>query len=1715
MFNEQEYANANPDLPVSWTDEEFQNHFNAYGFGEGRDVYWSATDYIALNTDLAAMTDAEAFSHWVTYGKGEGRAPWFQADEYIAANGDLASMTDAQALSHWTVYGMDEGRIQGFDSAGYLELNDDVPQTWTFAEALNHYYQYGQDEDRAFDAYVDEAEGVSLSIDDVTVTEGDSGTTTAQFTVTLSTAPGTDETVTVDYATADGTATTADTDYTAASGTLTFVEGETSKTIDVSVSGDTTVESDETFTVTLSDVTGTVGDITVTILDASGAGTITTDDLAVDTYTLTTDASSVTEGDSIVFTVTAVDVNGNAASVTAATVLKYQVAGVEVAGGTADPLTDLGIVNGTVTILEGESTGTITLTPSDDGVTEGYEGFNVSLLDDDFAVITTSSNVVIEDVANAGQSFVLTTGIDALVDFTGGAGNDTFTGGINAPGGLASLSTFTALDSIDGGGGDDVLNLGAITAVAELPSVTVANIETMNIAAALGFVGDVSSGYTGLTAVNVTQAGGAVDITAASTTDVDIAGVVHGTATVAVTGGKDVTVAHKLDSAGDAIAVDGAVDVTVTATDVLNAAGLTIGGTTEENTGAITVTSSGAEIVAATANLTMDAIAVTGGSTVSVTQNATSDMGTATTDTSANTITGGAITVTGGADSTTTAVTVIQDEEVDAVNADPAVTGVQETIIVTFGAMTSGETMIVNGLTFTAAKDLTAAQVAAAFAGMSNDDNQDDGGITDNGVYTDKSDTADWTSGAATDGATTSTVTFTEVTAGTGAALALGGTATTAATQAAGTTGVTAVTAVTGVLGVVNGAVVIDDDGTTAAITTIAVDGYGAGATLGGGGSLDALTTLSLANSDSGAVTLTSTSATLGLTVNDVDGDVNLSGSVTTLNLVTDTTASLFTGMAATALTNLNVSGDALVTTTDNLGALTTVTVAGSAGLTLAAANSATLTSIDASTTSGDVTASIDATAATYSGGSGVDTVTTTAVAPTKAITLGAGDDSVTLFTGTTAMGTAGTIDGGADTDTLSMVAADAVTASASTTFAGVVTNFERLTLTSATGAQTVDVTKLGNYNYVTSAIRTGVADILTIDELVSGGTVALTVAPTGADTTGSVTVNVTDAGEAGNTTDSLTLALSAAGALAAGRVVAADVETITISTTDTTTDVVAGTNAQTLTLVATAAETISISGNTDFTLTNTGNIAVTSINAGTMTGDLTVTAAGTIASTITGGSGDDTLTASPSAASASVAQVSTITYTDGAGNAAFATGDTITATVGGVVFSQVFDTNLDTTLDALAVKIQDAGGDSVTYTTDDDATAGVITITAAVAGTAFTADGGFTQAAASSITSVYAAGAVTEGTESNVVTFGELTAGQTLTIAGLTLTETDGGGMTDAEVAAAWESAVAGATPADPAKGTFGGTLDDWSMSTLTGVTAVATSAFANSNVTDLSLAGTGSGASSLVKTDGINDIDTLTLIEAVAITVGDTITATVTNGVSTYTTTAVAFNTNLDTTYDDLATAITALNGGASFTASNTTGVISVTDAVAGAAAAGSPITAISTSVVVDQVRTVTDVVAITTANVSTTPTADTLIGGAGDDTLVAGDLATLTGGAGNDTFDMTTVTASVNAYSTVTDFTSGDIIETTAAAFDSTGITLADTAVFLDYANTAITNTDAGDVTWFVFGTNTYVVDNNSNDATGFVNTSDTIIALTGVFDLGTDASFNTTLGTIELA
>jgi len=113
----------------------------------------------------------------------------------------------------------------------------------------------------------------TLAINDVSVNEGNSGTTDAVFTVSLTGASV--GTATVNYQTGDGTATGGD-DYVANSGTLTFSGATTTQTITVAINGDVNDEAqDETFFVNLSNPTN------ATIADAQGQGTIVNDDAPV------------------------------------------------------------------------------------------------------------------------------------------------------------------------------------------------------------------------------------------------------------------------------------------------------------------------------------------------------------------------------------------------------------------------------------------------------------------------------------------------------------------------------------------------------------------------------------------------------------------------------------------------------------------------------------------------------------------------------------------------------------------------------------------------------------------------------------------------------------------------------------------------------------------------------------------------------------------------------------------------------------------------------------------------------------------------------------------------------------------------------------------------------------------------------------------------------------------------------------------------------------------------------------------------------------------------------------------------------------------------------------------------------------------------------------------------------------------------------------------
>jgi len=811
-------------------------------------------------------------------------------------------------------------------------------------------------------------------------------------------------------------------------------------------------------------------------------------------------------------------------------------------------------------------------------------------------------------------STVAATSVNSVANATGSAAQAAAQNAVYDVSGVTGLTNFT-VSSI---GGDNI-NAGAttnvtLTDVASNSTETVAggnNVTVTNSGTAGAIVVD---GAAGTTTVNQNTAG---NVTVGGTTAPSGAIVVNDTA----------------QGAG-VIAVDGGTNVSVTTASTGTTGTITIGNTTKP-TGTVTV----AESLSGSAGSSFSAgtVTVKGGTTVTVNNTATEAVR-ATTGGN-GTITEANVVVNGG--SSTTAVTVNQTATVAAVGTVVAVAGATETVSEKFVALTTGQTLIVGGLTFTAgAAGTTAAQTAAAFANLATGATQGNSVLgTYTGTFT------GWNTGAAT-GTNSDTVVFTSSTANSvQAAPVFTGTGT-APTATVTVTGAAATSATAGVGGVTAGTFTVVDSKYVAAgtntINSVTANGYATGSAI----SSDALTKLSLANAKDAAVVVNNRTATsLDLTVSGLSATT--AGVASTLNLdnaaVKYTNLAVHTGSTANSTVNVTAAGvqgltidgsKAINLTGSTFTALKTVTVSGAAGVTAATAfTGASVTDVNASATSGAVSATVNATTTTYEGGSGVDTITLANSTVSKAISLGAGNDTIVLAGGTTSLGAV--IDGGAGTDTLSMAAGDAVTASLNSAFSTKAINFEVLKLTGGAGAQLVHVDTLGSYNSVSTGAEAN-AGVLTLDGFTSGGTLTLTSSAAG---TGAYVVS--SSAFTTPTNDVFNLALSAAGAVAGGTVTANKIETINIAANDSSTlasgaPVAPGTNTDSLTLTADSVTKLVVTGNANLQLTST-NATVTSVDASAMTGGLTYTAAGTVAETIKGGAGSNVLAAATGATTADV----------------------------------------------------------------------------------------------------------------------------------------------------------------------------------------------------------------------------------------------------------------------------------------------------------------------------------------------------------------------------------------------------------------------------------------------------------------------------------------------
>ena len=294
----------------------------------------------------------------------------------------------------------------------------------------------------------DDDDAPSVSINSPSVAEGASGSTaTLTYEVTLSAASG--KQVTVAYADAStGTASSAD-DYTAlSSGTLTFAAGETSATIDVTITGDGVDEPDETIIVELS------GPNNATLGTASGTGTITDDD---DAPSVTLVLSPATIDESGTTTATTVTATLDHAS-SAATTITVSATGSDFTLSTAK----------TLTIAAGEttSTGTVTITAVDNDKDEPNKEVTVSGTADNSQGITAPTDetlTITDDDAAPTVTLVLS---HETIDESGTTTATTVTATLDHASSAATTITVSAAAGTNAGSGDFALSTAKTLTIA-------------------------------------------------------------------------------------------------------------------------------------------------------------------------------------------------------------------------------------------------------------------------------------------------------------------------------------------------------------------------------------------------------------------------------------------------------------------------------------------------------------------------------------------------------------------------------------------------------------------------------------------------------------------------------------------------------------------------------------------------------------------------------------------------------------------------------------------------------------------------------------------------------------------------------------------------------------------------------------------------------------------------------------------------------------------------------------------------------------------------------------------------------------------------------------------------------------------------------------------------------------------------------------------------
>ncbi|HET6891147.1 MAG TPA: Calx-beta domain-containing protein [Pyrinomonadaceae bacterium] len=211
----------------------------------------------------------------------------------------------------------------------------------------------------------------TLSINDISFTEGDTGSKFVFFTVTSS--ASSNLAVNVDFATANDTA-SSPSDYLATTGSITFVPGQVIRTIFVTINSDVNFELNESFTITLSNPVNAI------LNKSQGTGTILNDDAEGGFIRFSQSNLSVNEATGqLTVTITRSNDTSRPATVDYATGETGAPTACGSVNGVASHRCDFTTAMGTLRFGSGETSKTLNLLVNRDSYAEGSEILTMSL----------------------------------------------------------------------------------------------------------------------------------------------------------------------------------------------------------------------------------------------------------------------------------------------------------------------------------------------------------------------------------------------------------------------------------------------------------------------------------------------------------------------------------------------------------------------------------------------------------------------------------------------------------------------------------------------------------------------------------------------------------------------------------------------------------------------------------------------------------------------------------------------------------------------------------------------------------------------------------------------------------------------------------------------------------------------------------------------------------------------------------------------------------------------------------------------------------------------------------------------------------------------------------------------------------------------------------------------------------------------------------------